>query len=74
MTDIYKIAQIPNSNENPISIIIGVSIECGAKASDNVIIGGNNITADQNSCGLANCPLYINKKSSAQIYTQALPA
>jgi len=47
--------QIPNSNENPISIIIGVSIECGAKASDNVITGGNNINADQNSFALANC-------------------
>ena len=29
---------MPNNSEKPISIIIGVSIECGAKASDHVIL------------------------------------
>lgn len=34
--------------------MIGVSIECGAKASDRVITGGNKIIADQNSFRFAN--------------------
>lgn len=66
--------QMQNNNENPISIIIGVSIECGANASDKVIIGGNNIIADQNSCGFANWFLNKSRNTSAAIYTQALPA
>ena len=65
---------MPNNSEKPISIIIGMSIECGAKASDNVIIGGNNIIANQNSCGFANWSLNKIKNTNAAIYTQALPA
>ena len=65
---------MPNNNEKPINIIIGVSIECGANASDNVIIGGNNNNEYQNCCGFANCPLYKTRNSIAQRYTQALPA
>ena len=58
---------MPNNNENPISIITGVSIEWGANASDSVITGGNKIIAAQNSFAFANCSLNNIKNMTAEI-------